>query len=118
MPAVNGVGGHDAPSLDAHEMEGLMNPFDFAAKMWNHASGMITLQQEALGEQITLTGQELADLVAFAHSERVQHSFTEADLTPKARAMMEHEHGGEPAEAAHAEELGHHHELGEEHHHE
>jgi cytochrome c peroxidase len=31
--AINGVGGHDAPPMDAHEMGGLMSPFDFAAKM-------------------------------------------------------------------------------------
>lgn len=107
--AVNGVGGHDAPNLDAHTMQGLMNPFDFAARMWNHAPGMILAQQEALGEQITLTGQELADLIAFVHDEKVQHTFTEADLTPRAREMMNHEHGGSMASDAHAEELGHHH---------
>lgn len=32
--SINGVGGHDATPLDAHEMEGMMNPFDFSAKMW------------------------------------------------------------------------------------
>jgi cytochrome c len=31
--AVNGIGGHDAPNMDAHIKNGLMNPFDFAAKM-------------------------------------------------------------------------------------
>ena len=39
--AINGVGGHDAPAMDAHSLSGLMNPFDFAAKMWNHAPAMI-----------------------------------------------------------------------------
>ena len=107
--AINGVGGHDAPNMDAHTMQGLMNPFDFAARMWNHAPGMLMAQEEALGEQITLTGQELADLVAFVHDETVQHTFSEADLTPEARAMMDHEHGGAGASEAHAEELGHHH---------
>ena len=37
----NGVGGHDAPKLDARTMQGLMNSFDFAARMWNHAPTMI-----------------------------------------------------------------------------
>ncbi len=45
--AINGVGGHDAPALDAHDMTGLMNPFDFAAKMWNHAPEMIAAQDRA-----------------------------------------------------------------------
>jgi len=43
--AVNGVGGHDASNMDVHTMNGLMNPFDFAAKMWNHAPGMIATHQ-------------------------------------------------------------------------
>lgn len=105
--AVNGVGGHDAPPLDAHEMEGLINPFDFAAKMWNHAPGMIYAQEEALGEQITFTGAELADIIAFVHDDVAQHSFSESDLTPAARKMMQHEHGGEASTDAHAEEIGH-----------
>ena len=50
--AINGVGGHDAPAMDAHQMQGLMNPFDFAAKMWNHAPAMIAAQEDAWGEQV------------------------------------------------------------------
>ena len=105
--AINGVGGHDAPVLDAHAMEGLINPFDFAAKMWNHAAAMIYAQEEALGEQITYTGAELADIIAFVHDDDAQHSFDEGDLTPAARKMMKHEHGGEAAPDAHAKEIGH-----------
>lgn len=114
--AINGVGGHDAPALDAHTMNGLMNPFDFSARMWNHAPAMIATQQAALGEQITLTGQELADIIAFVHDEKTQHAFTQADLTPKAREMMDHEHGGAAPSEAHAEELGHHHGEDDDHH--
>ena len=105
--AVNGVGGHDAPALDAHTMNPVMSPFDFAAKMWNHAPGMIAAQEYAMGEQITLTGEELGNLIAFVHSDEVQHTFSEADLTEKTREMMHHEHGGEPAPEAHGEEIGH-----------
>jgi cytochrome c len=105
--AINGVGGHDAPNLDAHTMQRVMNPFDFAARMWNHAPGMLTAQEEALGGQITFTGQELADLIAFVHDEPTQHGFTEADLTEEAKVMMGHEHGGMEPPAAHADELGH-----------
>ena len=115
--AINGVGGHDAPNLDAHIMQGLMNPFDFAARMWNHAPGMLMAQEEAMGEQITLTGQQLADLIAFVHDEEVQHTFTEADLTPRALEMMNHDHGGAMASEAHAEELGHHHDGDDAHSH-
>ncbi len=105
--AINGVGGHDAPNMDAHDKAGLMNPFDFAAKMWNHAPAMIAAQEGAFGEQVYFTGSELADIIAFVHDDRTQHSFTDADLTATARKMMAHEHGGEPSPAAHAKEIGH-----------
>lgn len=107
--AINGVGGHDAPAMDAHREMGLVNPFDFAAKMWNHAPAMIAAQQEALGEQIYFTGDELADIIAFLHNDEAQHGFSEADLTSKAREMMHHEHGGKAAHDAHAAEVGHKH---------
>ncbi len=106
-PAINGVGGHDAPPMDAHRDMGLVNPFDFAAMMWNHAPAMVAAQEEAFGEQIYFTGQELADIIAFMHDDSAQHSFTEHDLTPQAQKMMQHEHGGQPAPAAHAEEVDH-----------
>ena len=106
--AINGVGGHDAPGMDAHKMtDRLMNPFDFAAKMWNHAPAMIAAQEDAFGEQIFFTGEELADIIAFIHDDGAQHAFTEKDLTPEARKMMQHEHGGQQAQKKHAEEIGH-----------
>lgn len=105
--AINGVGGHDAPSMDAHRQMGLVNPFDFAAKMWNHAPAMIAAQEEALGEQIYFTGDELADIIAFLHDDEAQHSFSEADLSDAAKKMMHHEHGNMPAPEAHAKEVGH-----------
>ncbi len=108
--AINGVGGHDAPAMDAHEMkEKLMNPFDFAAKMWNHAPAMIAAQEGAFGEQIFFTGEELADIIAFIHDDDAQHTFSEKDMTAKAHKMMDHEHGGAPAPEMHAPEIGHQH---------
>ncbi len=105
--AVNGIGGHDAPNMDAHANMGLVSPFDFAANMWNHAPAMIYAQQEALGDQIYFTGQELADIIAFVHDHDSQHGFAEADMTAQAHKMMDHEHGEMKAPAAHAKELGH-----------
>ena len=105
--AINGVGGHDAPPMDAHKQMGLVNPFDFAAKMWNHAPAMIAAQEEALGEQIYFTGDELADMIAFLHDDDAQHAFGERDLTDMAKKMMHHDHGGMMAPTAHAEEVGH-----------
>ncbi len=88
--AVNGVGGHDAPPMDDHARLGAVSPFDFAAKMWNHAPGMIAAQEEAFGEQIYFTGEELADIIVFVHADAAQHRFTEADLTASARKMLPH----------------------------
>lgn len=107
--AINGVGGHDAPAMDAHEMDKKMNPFEFAAKMWNHAPGMIAAQEEAFGEMITLTGAELADIIAFVHNDATQHGFSERDLTPAARKMMQHGHDGMAAPKSHGAEIGHDH---------
>ena len=108
--SINGVGGHDATALDAHTMTQMMNPFDFAAKMWRMAPAMIAAQEEALGEQILFTGDELADIIAFVHDDDEQHHFTDADVSPEAVKMMNHSHGaagGGPA--AHGEDIGHHH---------
>ncbi len=90
--SINGIGGHGAPKLDAHTMDKSMNPFDFAAKMWRAAPAMIAAQEEAFGEQINFTGDELADIAAFVHNDAVQHTFKEQDLTPEARKMMNHSH--------------------------
>ena len=114
--SINGVGGEDATPLDAHTMQPMMNPFEFAAKMWRMAPAMIAAQEEVLGEQIEFTGQELADIIAFVHDDAEQHRFSESDIPPEVMPMMHHMHGGEGGgAAAHAEELGHKHEAGEEH---
>jgi cytochrome c len=113
--SINGVGGHDATPLDAHTMEGVMSPFDFAAKMWRMAPAMIYAQEEALGEQILFTGDEIADIIAFVHHDEEQHKFSEADIPPRIQKWMGHAHG-EPGGGAemHQEELGHGHGEGEE----
>ncbi len=106
--AINGIGGHDAPAMDDHINLGQVSLFDFAAKMWNHAPGMLAAQEEAFGEQIYFTGNELADIIAFVHNDESQHSFSEKDLTKTALKMMGHEHGGgKSAPEAHAEDVGH-----------
>ena len=110
--AVNGVGGHDAPAMDDHTSLGVISPFDFVAKMWNHAPGMLAAQEEAFGEPITFSGEQIADIIAFIHDDDAQHSFTEKDLTAKVRKMMHHDHGGKKAPDAHAKEIGHRHEPG------
>jgi len=80
--SINGVGGDDAPPLGVSTMPNrFMNPFDFAARMWRGAEAMIAMQNEELGYQIELTGQELADIIAFAHDPEEQRKFAESDLS-------------------------------------
>ncbi|MCH8113415.1 MAG: hypothetical protein IH905_15915 [Proteobacteria bacterium] len=113
--AINGVGGHDATPLDAHTMDAMMNPFEFAAKMWTMAPYMIAAQEEALGGQILFTGEELAHIIAFVHDDGEQHDFSEADIPPDIWPMMHHQHGDPGAVMEHAEELGHEHGAEDEH---
>lgn len=88
--AVNGVGGTDAPAIDAASMEPEMSPFDFFVKMWNHSQGMIAMQEDEIGAQITFeNGQELADIVAFLHDADVQKTFTAADVPADMRAKID-----------------------------
>ncbi len=78
--AINGVGGQDAPMLDAEFMDSPMNPFDFAARMWRGAEVMVMMQRDELGEPIELTGQELADIIAFVHDPAEQALFSQDDI--------------------------------------
>lgn len=88
--AVNGIGGQDAPALDASTMPGMTNPFDFVVDMWRGAPAMIDMQREELGEQIEFTGQKLADIIAFLHHEQEQKKFSEADIPSNVKAVMMH----------------------------
>lgn len=88
--SVNGVGGTDAPEIDAAAMSPQMSPFDFFAKMWNHAQGMIAMQQDEIGGQITFeNGQQLADIIAFLHDAKVQKTFTEDDIPADVKAHLD-----------------------------
>lgn len=86
--SINGVGGNDAPKLDAATMAPMMNPFEFFAKMWRGAAPMIAMQQEEIGHQIEFSGQDLADIVAFAHNRQVQKTFSAADIPPAIKKRM------------------------------
>jgi len=87
--SINGVGGTDAPKLDASTMPGPMNPLDFAAKMWNHSAGMVAMQIAELGGQVHFSGDELGDIIAFSHDEAVQRTFSKQDLPPSVRKKLE-----------------------------
>ena len=66
-----------------------MNAFDFAARMWKGAPAMIAMQEDELGEQIELTGDELAALIAFAHDPAEQAKFSEADIPANILELLE-----------------------------
>ena len=86
--SVNGIGGEDAPPLDAEAMTLPMNPFEFAARMWRGAEAMVAMQREELGEPIELTGQEFADIIAFVHDAEEQKKFSEADIPQQIEEIM------------------------------
>lgn len=86
--SINGVGGTDAPHLDAATMKEPMDPFDFAAKMWKGAPAMIAMQNDELGAQIQFTGDELADIIAFVHDADAQKTFSEDDIPPEIKKHM------------------------------
>ncbi len=88
--SINGVGGTDAPMLDAEFMDTPMNPFEFAARMWRGAEAMVELQRDELGDVIELTGEELAAIIAFVHDPEEQARFSEEDIPEEIEAMMGH----------------------------
>ena len=99
--SINGVGGTDAPMLDADFMESPMNPFEFAARMWRGAEAMVELQREELGDVIELNGEELAAIIAFVHDAEEQARFSEDDIPDAIEAMMEHMDDYEDTGGAH-----------------
>jgi len=86
--SINGVGGAIGPSLNAADMPDKMNAFEFAARMWRGAAAMTALQEDMIGGVINLTGQELADLIAFAHDEEEQKKLTEDQIPEKFHKLM------------------------------
>ncbi len=86
--AVNGVGGAVGPSLNAADMPQPMNAFEFAARMWRGAPAMAQMQEDVLGEVIDLSGQDLADLVAFSHDREEQRELTRQDIPARFRDLI------------------------------
>ncbi|MGH1482879.1 MAG: c-type cytochrome [Geminicoccales bacterium] len=78
--AVNGIGGAAAPSLNAPENVGQLDLMSFVARMWAGASAMLELQSKELGYEIELSGNEIADLAAFAASSEAQRTFSMEEI--------------------------------------
>lgn len=87
--SVNGVGGDLGPALNAADMPSPMNSFEFAARMWRGAQAMTALQEDLLGEVISLDGQDLADLVAFAHDAEEQRKLTMDQVPERFHSLIE-----------------------------
>jgi cytochrome c551/c552 len=86
--SVNGVGGEVGPSFNADDMPQPMNAFEFAARMWRGAPAMVLMQENLMGEMIDLTGQELADIVAFVHDAHAQEHVSAADIPEAYRDLI------------------------------
>jgi len=56
--------------------------------MWRGAAAMTAMQEDMLGEVIPLTGQDLADLIAFAHDAEEQNNLTENQIPENYRKML------------------------------
>lgn len=95
--SINGIGGTDAPRLDASTMPKNMNPFDLAARMWRGAPAMIAMQYDEIGSQIQFNGQELANIIAFIHDPAEQAAFSEADIPPAIKARMDSDEDSDTA---------------------
>ncbi len=87
--SVGGVGGDLGPALNAADMPRPMNAFEFAARMWRGAGAMIALQEDLLGGAIALDGQDLADLVAFAHDAEEKARLTEDQIPERFHSLID-----------------------------
>jgi len=86
--SVNGVGGDLGPALNAEDMPRPMNSFEFAARMWRGARAMTEMQEDLFGEVISLDGQDLADLVVFAHDPEEQAKLTEDQIPERYHSLI------------------------------
>jgi hypothetical protein len=86
--SVNGVGGDLGPALNAGDMPRPMNSFEFVARMWRGARAMTEMQEDLFGEVISLDGQDLADLVVFAHDPEEQAKLTEDQIPERYRSLI------------------------------
>lgn len=87
--AINGVGGEDAAPLDASTMDPAMNPFEFFARMWQGTKPMIAMQENRMEQQVELTAEELADIVAFIHDGAMQKSFSKTEIPKNIEHLIE-----------------------------
>lgn len=84
---VNGIGGSLAPALDGNS-NGDIDVFDFVTRMWRGARSMVALQESLFSENIDLSPDELADIIAFVYDPAERRKFSEADIPQYIRDYM------------------------------
>ena len=86
--SINGVGGKAGPSLDASDETGVIDVFDFAARMWAGSFAMIELQGMELGYQLEISGEELAHIAGFVYDRKAQQRFRQSDVPDLIKDMI------------------------------
>lgn len=86
--SVNGVGGKAAPPLDTADDFVQPDALEFAARMWRGAPAMVEFQSLELGYVIDLSGDDIADLAAFAASRAEQKQLLDSAIPEPMRNSL------------------------------
>lgn len=86
--SINGVGGKAAPALDVADDYVKPDPLAFAARMWRGAPAMVEFQSLELGYVIDLTGEDIANLAAFAASREEQKKLLDSAIPEPMRNQL------------------------------
>jgi cytochrome c len=87
--AMNGIGGTSGVPLDAATMDPTGNVFEFLARLWIGIDPMIDMQEKKMGQQIELSAQDWADIVAFIHDADEQKTFAAKEIPADIVKLME-----------------------------
>ncbi len=86
--SINGVGGKAAPALDVADDFVKSDPLGFAARMWRGAPAMVEFQSLELGYVIDLSGDDIANLAAFAASREEQKKLLDSAIPGPMRNQL------------------------------
>lgn len=85
---VNGIGGTLAPELDAYGDSRDVDILGFVTGMWRGARSMVALQELLFSENIDLSPEELASIIAFIDDAGERRKFSENDIPKFIRDFM------------------------------
>jgi mono/diheme cytochrome c family protein len=86
--SINGVGGKAGPVLDVADDYVRPDPLEFAARIWRGAPAMVEFQSLELGYVIDLSGDDIADLAAFAASRMEQKKLADSAIPENMRDQL------------------------------